>query len=211
MQQTSSLNVEYFLKKLERLFFMPTINVFSVMSVSVTVALTIERFLFMKFPMRASSYCTKSNARRTIAILFTLIFMFRLPMYFFSDAEIQVSSNYSTNSPFTNSSLVVTKRVIVVKKHEEYHQMYFTVSLTIFEIIPFFLLSMLNLSIIVLLKKSNQKFDTLFGNQTVAMTTEEPARPRSISTRFIWRRKRSGKKTLSSWLVSWSLSCRLLF
>ena len=177
IQKTNSVNVEYFLKKVERLFFMPTANVFSVMSASITVALTIERFLFMKFPMHASSYCTKNNARRIITGLFGFILIFRLPMYFFSDAEIRRVTNYTNTS---SESTIVTQKVVIVKKFEEYHQLYFAASLTMFEIIPFFLLSILNLSIIILLKKSNKRFATLYESHSVS--NFKPIMPKNKST-----------------------------
>lgn len=155
----SSIDVELFIKKTEILFFIPTINLFSAMSVGSVVALTIERFLFMKFPLNAATICTKHNARRVIAVLFVFIFLFRLPMYFFRDAQIQENSNESTNH---NSSSL---RVVTVQHFEKFQKTYFAISLTLFEIIPFFVLFFLNVSIVILLKASNKNFDALFAKR----------------------------------------------
>ena len=153
-----SLNYELFFKRVERLFFIPTANVFSGFSIAVIVALTLERFLFTKFPLTAATYCTKYNARRVIVILFSLILFFRMPMYFFSDAYIETTLNKTTNFTLT------TQKIVIVKKFTKYHETYFLISLTLFEIIPFILLATLNLSIIILLKKNNNQFKILRGS-----------------------------------------------
>jgi hypothetical protein len=197
---SSSLNldIELFLKRLERLVFIPTANVFSAMSVCIIVSLTIERFFFIKFPIHSPLYCTRKNARIIITVIFGLILAFRLPMYFFSDAQIQTTFNLtSVQSNFTlqtnislqsihqvnlnltseqqNVILMTSQKIIVVKKYEEYHKSYFLVSLTLFEIIPFFLLSILNLSIIVLLKYSNRKFDAMNETLSIRFTSANKA------------------------------------
>jgi len=153
------IDIELFIKKMEILFFIPTINVFSAMSVSVVLALTIERFLFMKFPFQASVICTKRNARCVIGVLFAFILLFRLPMYFFRDAQIQENFNVSSSQ---NTS---SQRIVIVMHYEKFQKTYFASSLTIFEIIPFFAMSILNVSIIILLKASNKNFDSLFANR----------------------------------------------
>ena len=46
--QVEDIYREYILAKLEKLFFLPCANLFSPMSVLITVALTLERYLFTK-------------------------------------------------------------------------------------------------------------------------------------------------------------------
>jgi len=167
ISNTDYLNVELFLKRMERLVFIPTANVFSAMSALVIVALTIERFFFIKFPMHSPIYCTKKNARRIIFALFVFILAFRWPMYFFSDAQITTTLNLTNDQNFT---LISSQKVVVIKKFEEYHKVYFLASLTLFEIIPFILLSILNLIIVILLKYSNRKFENM--NETHSFTTK---------------------------------------
>lgn len=112
------VHVEYVLKKLERLFFLPSANLFSALSITVTVVLTIERYLFIKFPMHASSFCTPSNARRIVGILIALVLAFRLPMYFFSDAaivDLNATTTTTTNTPTTATTSSSTNN---------YHQLF---------------------------------------------------------------------------------------
>jgi len=180
------INTEYVLKRLERLFLIPSTNVFSVLSMMIIVALTTERFIFTKFPMRAATFCTRSNARRILMILFGFILSFRLPMFLFSDAQIR------TNFNLTNDHTIVpSQRVVIVKIYEEYQNVYFLISLTLFEIIPFFMLSFLNLNIVVLLKKSNRKLDTLHANYPSSLSKSN-IRPRASL------RKQESSATLQS-------------
>ena len=109
--------------------------------------------------MRACVYCTRSNARRVLLIIFGFVFFFRLPMFFFSEAQLRTSFNMTTENNVTH--YIPSQRVVIVKKYEEYQKIYFLISITLFEIIPFFLLSTLNVSIICMLKKSNRKLDSL--------------------------------------------------
>lgn len=163
IQYTNDVNVEFILKKLEKKVFLPSANLFSAMSVSVTVALTIERYFFVKFPMHASRFCTANNARRIILILFGLIFVFRLPMYFFFDV-IKVDSALNDTNSYTNllaNNTTPQIRVETVKYYEKFQKLYFILSLVIFEIMPFFLLSIFNLNLVLLLKKSNKEFELL--------------------------------------------------
>jgi hypothetical protein len=170
------LKREYIFSKLEKNFFLPTTNVFSPMSVLITVALTIERFLFIKFPMKATSYCLPEYARRIILILFVFATLFRIPMYQFYDAKLVKDStnmsisNYSnktdeylsindisTMCQITNNTTFSTCKIKTVVHYETFQEFYFLVSFFVFEIIPFCVLAILNLNLILMVKKSNNE------------------------------------------------------
>jgi hypothetical protein len=55
----------------------------------------------------------------------------------------------------------VYSRVVRIKKNVEYHQTYFILSFIIFEIIPFFTLSILNLNLALLVKLYNDELHKL--------------------------------------------------
>ena len=164
---------ELSMMKLERLFFLPSANLFSAISVTITVALTVERYFFIKFPMHASTYCSPTNAKRTILLICLFVFLFRLPMYFFSDvANVCQSPTYqphnnnnSLNNQLNSSELLpletCIQKVLVIKKYEHFQSLYFSLSFIIFEIVPFFVLSLLNLNLLLLLKKSNKEIEML--------------------------------------------------
>ena len=210
------LNQYYWIKKLERRLFLPSANFFSALSVSITVALTIERYIFIKFPMRASSYCSPKYARIIILIIAMLVFLFRLPMYFFSDAIYvskripadSVSSPKLTNLTETglmprihesNLTTVITG-VRIVKYFDGVQKYYFLASFILFEITPFFTLSVLNLSLIVLVKRSINELQHLINVQ------ERHDSRRSVETRASLRKSESHYEELP--LVSQVASSR---
>ena len=82
-----TVQVDYWLKKLERQLFLPSANIFSALSVAIIGTLTIERYLFIKFPLKAIGYCSPKIARRIMALLFVCVLCFRFPMYLFFDVK----------------------------------------------------------------------------------------------------------------------------
>ena len=76
LESYNSISLSYWLKVFERKFCLPTANIFSALSVIITIALTIERYVFIKSPMNASAYCSPRFARKVIFALFLLVFAF---------------------------------------------------------------------------------------------------------------------------------------
>nr|QVK45816.1 G protein-coupled receptor [Proales similis] len=178
---------EFILVRLERLFFLPSANVFSATSIFITVALTIERYLFIRFPMHAASYCTARNARIIITILFICIVTFRTPMYLFSDA-IRLAVNQTQSDNYSKLDPAQEYRVVVVMKFEEWHKFYFTLSFILFEIIPFLVLSILNLNLVMMVRNSNKELALLSetGRASLSHGDQSEANKRSRSNfRFV--------------------------
>jgi hypothetical protein len=169
---------------------LPSANLFSAISVTITVALTIERYFFIKFPMHVTTYCSPTNAKRTILFICLFVLLFRLPMYFFSDVvklcpTPTLSSHNNSLNELNSSELLSEKciqKVLVVKKYEKVQSLYFSLSFFLFEIVPFFVLSLLNLNLLLLLKKSNKEIELLNNHsyncyQFMTQSTLSRARP----------------------------------
>ena len=155
-----SVTIVYWLKLFERKCFLPIANIFSALSVTITVALTVERYFFIKLPMKANAYCSPKFARKIILILIFLVFMFRLPMFFFwSVTKVQKEVNNTTRK----FELFEIKSI---KNYQEFQKIYFTISFFIFEIIPFFILFFFNMKLIMLVKRANREFLQLRNNST---------------------------------------------
>lgn len=121
---------------------------FSALSVTIIVALTIEQYIFIKFPVYSQVYCNRKKARKIIFILCFSVAFFRVPMYFFYDIFKTFNETISHNSASVIS-------IIVVKKNfEDYQKFYFTLSFILFEIVPFMILSTLNFNLLYLLRKA---------------------------------------------------------
>lgn len=143
---------ELWLKKLERSVFLPSANLFSALSISITVALTIDRYLFIKFPTCLSSKFSNMKAKKIMFILAILVLIFRIPMYFFND----VIAVYDLNSTESNA---IFQDVIVIQKYEYFQEFYYLVSFILFEIIPFCILSTLNFNLLLLLRRSIKELE----------------------------------------------------
>lgn len=149
-------DIQYILQKLEKKISIPTANVFSAISVSITVALTVERYFYIKFPIHASNFYTSKYAKRVSLILFTLVAIFRLPMYFFTDV-IRIPSNDHKNKTFSIITSQLNSNYQVVRNMENFQKGYFLTSFLLFEITPFIVLSTLNFNLVLMVKKSNKK------------------------------------------------------
>jgi hypothetical protein len=157
-----SVTIVYWLKLFERKCFLPIANIFSALSVTITVALTVERYFFIKLPMKANAYCSPKFARKIILILIFLVFMFRLPMFFFWSVT-KVHKEEFVNNTTRKFELFEIKSI---KNYQEFQKIYFTISFFIFEIIPFFILFFFNMKLIMLVKRANREFLRLRNNST---------------------------------------------
>jgi hypothetical protein len=169
--QITDIYVEYTLAKLEKLFFLPCANLFSPMSVVIIVALTVERFLFTKYPMKAKNFCVPKYAYKVILILFACVLLFRVPMFLFYDIKI-IKLNSSSHLNFTSSdfdylsfsdisdlclsknALEIICKIKIENNYEKFQDTYLIVSFVLFQIIPVFILSTLNLKLILMVRKS---------------------------------------------------------
>lgn len=162
-----SVTVNYWFKLFERKFFLPTANIFSAFSVIITVALTLERYVFIKMPMKASAFCSPKFARKIILALFVLVTMFRLPMFFFWSIDlVEIKSNLTEPLIAHHNKSDVYMQIKSVRNYEDFQKFYFLVSFFIFEIIPFLILLFLNINLIMLVKKSNKEFLFLRNNSS---------------------------------------------
>ena len=73
---------EYFWRWYEIYIFLPLVNFFTASSVWITVIMTIERFIFVKYPLWARWNCSKYNTRFRIWIVITLAIVINIPRFF---------------------------------------------------------------------------------------------------------------------------------
>lgn len=164
-------NLFLILIHLESQLYMPLANYFGQVSIMITVALTIERYLFTTYPLRTQSFCKPSYARRVIAIILLLCALTNIPRFLsetvdknIGDEHIFDSSLCSTH-PFiieyssTNIShigqcfCIVTHTRPIFLSIKNYY--YYTM-LVINQILPFAILLCLNLSLIRRVQTSNR-------------------------------------------------------
>jgi hypothetical protein len=164
-------NIFFTLTRLEVQLYMPLANYFGQVSIMITVALTVERYLFTTYPLRTQSFCKASYARRVVATIIILCGILNIPRFLTGSVEKKIGTASTFNSskcithPFqiqyssTNQSHV-GQCFCVVKRTEEVinsvKNFYYYTMLGINQIIPFVILLFLNWSLISRVQTANR-------------------------------------------------------
>ncbi|CAF0815645.1 unnamed protein product [Adineta ricciae] len=164
-------DIFFTLTRLEARLFVPMANYLGQVSIMITVALTVERYLFTTYPLRTQSFCKPSYARRVIAIIMVLCGLLNLPRFLTETVEKKIDTETNFNSsncvmhPFqiryssTNTSHIGQCFCVVGHTKESFLPLknyYYYTMLGINQIIPFAILLCLNLSLIARVQSSNR-------------------------------------------------------
>lgn len=107
-----------------------------------TVAVTIERFIAIKFTLRARLICTISRAKKAIAAIFITSCLFHISKFF----EYMVNPDMNSPSPVLTTWL---------GQNQAYETYLFSVNISLAVIIPFLSLIIINILLIVGLVSHN--------------------------------------------------------
>lgn len=165
-------NLFFFLTRLETEIYMPLANYFGQVSIMITVALTIERYLFTTYPLRTQSFCQPTYARRVVAIILILCAISNIPKFLMKTVEevigpeLNFSSSRCSTHPFlikyssTNPSHIGQCFCVKSYTRSEFlssiENYYYSTMLVINQILPFIILLCLNLSLIRRVQMSNR-------------------------------------------------------
>ena len=164
-------NLFFILTRLQVHVFIPLANYFGQVSIMITVTLTIERYLFTTYPLRSTTFCQPSYARRVIAIIILLCAILNIPRFVTETVSkrIAVGLTFNTSScathPFeikdssTNISHIGLCFCIIVNTRPgflPFQDYYYSIMLGINQILPFAILLCLNLSLIRRVQTSNR-------------------------------------------------------
>jgi neurotensin receptor 1 len=164
-------NIFFALTRFECQFYMPLANYFGQVSIMITLALTIERYLFTTYPLRTRSFCKARYARIVIGIILILCALLSFPRFLLETVTNIVGPEHSFNSstcsthPFiiryssTNSSH--TGQCFCVtsyprKAYFPYRNAYYITMFIFNQILPAFILLFLNLKLIQRVQQSNR-------------------------------------------------------
>lgn len=84
--------------------FLPVGNIFSSSSVWITVLLTVERYISVRYPFKAKELCTSRLARRTIVVIVLLAAIVNSPRFFSQTIEARRLSS----APITTSNCSIS-------------------------------------------------------------------------------------------------------
>ncbi|KAI3382034.1 hypothetical protein SNEBB_005933 [Seison nebaliae] len=161
-------------------YTIPLSNMFGHISVITTVALTIERFFFVRDPLRGATYCKAKYARIALIICWIIVALIDSPYYLklgmsqnAKACRLLAENNQIITDQFHNQHFNITVPIrlnVSMISHDHnmksrvlfnHHYMIFTFIL--YKLIPLILLLVLNFYLIKIIKESNQKLRTLPG------------------------------------------------
>jgi hypothetical protein len=164
-------NIFFTLTRFEAQFYMPLANYFGQVSIMITLALTIERYLFTTYPLRTRSFCKPRYARIIIVIILFICALLSFPRFLIDNVKKIIGPEGSFNSstcsthPFiiqyssTNLTHIGQCFCVIVyqrKKYLPYRNAYYITMFIFNQILPVIILFFLNLKLIRRVQNSNR-------------------------------------------------------
>ncbi|CAF0936338.1 unnamed protein product [Rotaria sordida] len=178
-------NIFFTLVRFESQFYMPLANYFGQVSIMITLALTIERYLFTTYPLRTRSFCKPRYARIIITIILIICALLSFPRFLMENVIPSIGPVDSFNPSICSTQAFIIKYsstnsthigqcFCVVgcprKKFLPYRNAYYITMFIINQILPVFILLFLNLKLIRRVQNSNRyTLDELVARQHTQM------------------------------------------
>ncbi|CAF0816336.1 unnamed protein product [Didymodactylos carnosus] len=203
-------NIFYKFQKFE-IIYMQMANYFGHVSIMITLALTIERYLFTTYPLKVQSFCKSRYARNVIVIILIICGIIDIPR-FTSDYIISkmnsshlFDSNNCSTYPFIIENSINRNHTgqcycIIVRTHASFNRfqdIYYYCIFVLYQILPFIILLYLNLKLIQRVQRSNRfTLSELVSNQQQTSLTGTP------TNHFIQRKRIRDEQRLTKTLAS---------
>ncbi|UJR22756.1 hypothetical protein I4U23_025788 [Adineta vaga] len=179
------------LTRFESQIYMPLANYFGQVSIMITLALTIERYLFTTYPLRTRMFCKPRYARITIAIILFLCAFLSFPRFLFETVKYVIGpigsldSLTCTTHPFiikyTSNNLSHIGQCFCVigyprKTFLPYRNAYYISMFILNQILPALILVLLNIKLIQRVQNSNRyTLNELVARQHSLITSSTPS------------------------------------
>lgn len=134
-------------------------------SIWLTVTFTIERYIAVCHPMRGKVICTESRAKKVIVCVFVVCFAFTIPTPFEWVVLKQIDPD--TNATFLEISFSE------FGQNDLYKKVYYWLTVVLFVIVPFCLLSIFNAFLIRSVHVSQKRRNCMTQKQTTKSNTGE--------------------------------------
>lgn len=183
------------LTRLELQFYMPLANYFGQVSIMITLALTIERYLFTTYPLRTQSFCKPLYARIVIALILFVCALISFPRFLSDTIRVVRASPEAFNSstcstyPFiiqyssTNQSHIGQCFCVIGytrPRFQPYKDQYYYTLFLLNQISPVLILFYLNLKLIRRVQHSNR-----YTLAELVARENQQARPSSRGTMIL--------------------------
>jgi hypothetical protein len=161
----------FLLTRFELHISMPLANYFGQVSIMITLALTIERYLFTTYPLRTRTFCKPLYARIVISLILVVCALLSFPRFLSDttrqiiDDEKQFNSSICSSYPFlvryssTNSTHIgqcFCVHVYTREHFQAYKDRYYYTQFVLNQILPVLVLFYLNLKLIRRVQQSNR-------------------------------------------------------
>ncbi|CAF1212274.1 unnamed protein product [Adineta steineri] len=159
------------LTRFESAYYMPLANYFGQVSIMITLALTIERYLFTTYPLHTRSFCKPRYARITIIIILFICALLSFPRFLFETTRNIIGPIGSLNTTICSTYPFIIKYSSINLTHIgqcfcivsyprqkflPYRNIYYITMFILNQIFPALILLFLNLKLIQRVQQSNR-------------------------------------------------------
>lgn len=166
-------------------FAYPIAILFQISTVWINVGMSVDRFVAIHFPLKSLKYCTISNAKRIIKIIFLLAVLYSLPRFFEYHTvvdKIKLNNNNTIDIVFFQHTQIGKSNVFKII-------VYFWMYLLFQSIVPLILLTMLNFSLVYSVKTSGKFVNRFNANCTTKLSKS------SRTLKVIFNKEKTRKET----------------
>lgn len=150
---------ESFLNRYIR-FFSPIFSTFQLYAIYLTCAVTIDRFIYLRWPLRAESICTIKTTIKVSIIIFAFCSIYNLPRWFEVTSDIML--NERTNKTYYQA------KATNLAKNMWYRSIFAHYCYLIFVYgVPFLILLFVNIGIIKKIIEMQNRKNFLLGNSKI--------------------------------------------
>lgn len=160
-----------FFTRLETRLYVPLANYFGQVSIMITVALTIERYLFTTYPLRTRSFCKASYARMVIGVIVGVCALISFPRFLTESIEKRRNTTEYFNPEGCTTHVFLIESSLnqshigqcfcmvgsADRRYISWVNYYYYTLLTFTQILPFAILLCLNLSLIRRVQTANRQ------------------------------------------------------
>ncbi len=168
-------------------FAYPFAIIFQITTVWINVAMSVDRFVAIHFPLKSLKYCTISNAKRIIKFIFLFAILYSAPRFFeYHTCVDKIKLNNQNNDTL---DIVFFKHTQIGGSNLFKIIVYLWMYLLFHSIVPLIILTMLNFSLVYSVKTSDKFVHRLSANYTTKLTKS------SRTLKVIFNKEKTRKET----------------
>lgn len=148
-------------------YIYPLAIMFQASTVWISLVMSIDRFIAIHFPLRSLKFCTISNAKKLILLIFILSFVYCSPRFLeFYARRSTLDSIGSKNNSFTTFHTDLTN----VGKSKIFRQLVYVWMYIVFQsVIPLIILACINIGLLLSIARSERTTPGVSGDSSRSM------------------------------------------